>query len=106
MLSLFFAYHLWLAMTNVTTNERYKNAALFAYFTEKQEFLNYWKQNFDSHLNPEHVKYFQVDENWTKAQLDQQIKKCNENLDATNKNFYQLRSKWQSLKEVFNPDTD
>lgn len=58
MLSLFFAYHLWLAMTNVTTNERYKNAALFAYFTEKLDFLNFWKQNFDSHHNPEHVKYF------------------------------------------------
>ena len=43
MLSLFFSYHLWLAMTNVTTNERYKYAALFSYFHDKLEYLNNWK---------------------------------------------------------------
>ena len=58
MLSGFFAYHLWLAMTNVTTNERYKYAAMFAYFTEKLDYLNFWKENFDTHHNKENLKYF------------------------------------------------
>ena len=42
MLSLFFLYHLWLAMTNVTTNERYKKAALQGYYEDKLEFLQHW----------------------------------------------------------------
>jgi len=48
MLSLFSAYHLWLAMTNVTTNERYKRATFLNYYEDKLEFLNDWKKEYDS----------------------------------------------------------
>jgi len=36
-----------LAMKNVTTNERYKRAALLNYFDDKLEFLKTWKKHFD-----------------------------------------------------------
>ncbi len=39
MLSCFTIYHLWLAMTNVTTNERYKRASFLGYYTDLLEYL-------------------------------------------------------------------
>ena len=47
MLGGFTMYHLWLAMTNVTTNERYKKAAFLNYYEEKLDFLKEWKTHFD-----------------------------------------------------------
>ena len=46
MLSLFTLYHLWLASTNVTTNERYKRAALQSYYEDRVELLKSWKERF------------------------------------------------------------
>jgi len=48
MLSLFTLYHVWLASTSVTTNERFKNAAFLNYYDDKLEFLNDWKKNYET----------------------------------------------------------
>ena len=40
MLLFFTIYHLWLAVTNITTNERYKRAALMNFYFDKLELLN------------------------------------------------------------------
>jgi len=106
MLGLFTMYHLWLAMSNVTTNERYKRAAFLNYYEDKLEFLKDWKANFDDksfEVNEEIKNTFKVDEKWNKSQLDKEIKKTEENIEQLNKNFYRSYSKWEGLKSVFFP---
>ena len=91
LLSLFTLYHLWLASTNVTTNERYKRATFLNYYDDKLEFLTDWKKDFNdkSMKIPEDVlKTFLVDEKWTKSQIDKEIKKTQDCIDSLNNNFY------------------
>ena len=48
MLSLFTLYHIWLASTSVTTNERYKSAGHLNYFDDKLELLSDWKKSYET----------------------------------------------------------
>lgn len=43
MLSLFCIYHVWLAIIDITTNERYKRSAYIHYYNDKLDFLTNWK---------------------------------------------------------------
>ena len=75
MLTFFSGYHLYLASTNQTTNERYKRAALMSYYSDKEEVLNSMKENKeDFKLSEKEKKLFKIDESWTKAQLANQLK--------------------------------
>ena len=48
MLTLFFIYHLWMALKNTTTNERAKRSDLIYYFERKANLLQEWKDQFPS----------------------------------------------------------
>ena len=69
MLGGFFLYHLQLATTNVTTNERYKQSALLHYYQDKLGFFNHWKEHYgndDLRMTDEDIKQFFVDTSFSK----------------------------------------
>jgi len=66
MLSLFFLYHLWMATSGVTTNERSKKSDLRFYLETRIEYLETWLNNIGNELthNEADVKKFQIDAKW------------------------------------------
>ncbi|CDW87623.1 dhhc zinc finger domain containing protein [Stylonychia lemnae] len=104
MLTLFFLYHLYMATSGTTTNERSKRSDFSYYFETKVEYLEEWKANFEKfEVKDVDKKKFALDEKWTKQQIDQQIKQCNEKVEGLSKNFYE-KDKWVALREIFYPN--
>ena len=89
MLTLFFLYHLWMSIHNTTTNERSKRSDLRYYYEKKEEFLELWLSEKDTYTFKHREKeQYQVDEKWTKTQIEREIKKCKEFSIELDKNFY------------------
>jgi hypothetical protein len=66
MLTLFFGYHVFMAIQNTTTNERAKRSDFKMYFINKIELLEEWEKNFYKEggykLSEEDLKVFTIDD--------------------------------------------
>lgn len=104
LLTFFSAYHLMLACSSQTTNERYKRAALMSFYHDKQQLLKGLLENpADFKLHEEEKKLFKIDESLTKAQLSSQLKQAEEAYRQVSVNFYRPYSRWECLKGVLFP---
>ncbi len=103
MIGLFFLYHLVLALDGTTTNERTKRSDFNFFYESKKEFLEEWAKNKETFVLREvDIKRYKLDKNWTKIQIEQQIKKCSELIKGLEKNPYEKRP-WNALKEIMFP---
>lgn len=107
LLTFFSAYHLMLASSSQTTNERYKRAALMSFYHDKKELLKGLQENpTEFKLAESEKKLFKIDESMTKNQIASQLKQAEEAYRQVSANFYRPYSRWECLNGVFFPSSD
>jgi hypothetical protein len=67
MLTLFFLYHLIMALSNATTNERSKRSDIVFFLQTKIEYLEYWSIEKMKKAKPKEIEILGIDINWNKS---------------------------------------